>query len=88
MPSALYTQEQVFTFLAFIREQNCFKSIDGRVQRNIEVFNKLSDLYNERYPASPKTGNQLRTKFKSLKSIYIKERIKIAKSGEFYSRTC
>ena len=41
---AVFSDEEVVTFLAFVRETNTFKAIDGRVQRNIEVFNRLNSL--------------------------------------------
>ena len=46
---AVFSDGKVVTFLAFVRETNTFKAIDGCVQRNIEVFNRLTQLANDRH---------------------------------------
>ena len=82
---AVFSDEEVVTFLAFVRETNTFKAIDGRVQRNIEVFNRLTQLTNDRHhqdnDKNKKTGEQWRTKWKSLKKRFLDEKIKENQSG-------
>jgi hypothetical protein len=46
MPSAVFSDQEIITFLHFVRETGTFKAIDGRVQRNIEVFDRLAALTN------------------------------------------
>ena len=48
----LFSDDKIVTFLAVVRETNSFKHLDGRVQRNIDVYNKLADLTNERHSQS------------------------------------
>ena len=78
----VFTDDEVHTLLAFIRESNSLKYIDGRVQRNIDVFNKLAEQMNIRYPdRNKKTGEQIRTKWKNLKKTYLTEKLNASKSG-------
>ena len=72
MPAQLFTYEEIMTFLSFVRETNTLKQIDGRVQRNIDVFANLSSKMSERYPNNKKTAQQLRTKWKNLKGTVLK----------------
>ena len=77
-----FTDDEIQTFLEFIQDDRCyFKALDGRVQRNIDVFNKLAEKVNERFPNSQKTGGQWRTKWKNLKSHYLGEKREASKSG-------
>ena len=88
---AVFSDEEVVIFLAFVRETNTFKAIDGRVQRNIEVFNRLTKLTNDRHhqdnDKNKKTGEQRRTKWKSLKKRFLDEKIKENQSG-LWSSIC
>ncbi|XP_067951000.1 uncharacterized protein [Watersipora subatra] len=81
MPAMLFTSEEIETLLVLIRENTTFQEIDGRVQRNKKVFEKLSILLSDRCPGRPKTGEQLRTKWKRLKKVYLEEKIKSSQSG-------
>ena len=81
----MFSDGKVVAFLAFVGETNTFKAIDGRVQRNIEVFNRLTQLTNDRHhkdkDKNKKIGKQWRTKWKSLKKRFLDEKIKENQSG-------
>ena len=68
-----FTDDEIFTFLAQINETSSFKHIDGKSQRNIEVFNMLANKVKDRFPPG-KTGEQWRTKWKKLKVKYLEDK--------------
>lgn len=88
MPGSLFTDDEIFTFLAIVRETSTLKKIDGRVQRNKNVFAELATKLNEHFEhvdENAKTGEQVRTKWKSLKQTYLNEKRQASKSGMFTS---
>ena len=52
----MFTDEEILTFLEFVNSTNSFSRMDGRVQRNIDVFKMLAEKTGEQYPSSIKTG--------------------------------
>lgn len=84
MPACVFSDEEVKSLLRIIRETDAFRKIDGRVQRNEEVFNDIASIMNDgSQPENCKTAKQLRTKWKALKRIYLEEKKNQAKSGKF-----
>lgn len=80
--SATYTDDQIITFIAFVQETNSYAKTDGKVTRNIDVFRILAEKITARFPAEPpKTVEQWRTKWKSLRHKYIEEKTECNKSG-------
>ena len=79
----LFTDEVIITMLQFIREKNLYKKIDGRKTKNSEVYEGLAKDLNEHFGLQGKlTGQQVNTKWKSLKSQYYTEKMEQSKSGE------
>jgi hypothetical protein len=57
-----FQDEEVLSFIRLVKETNSFKHLDGRVQRNVEVFKRLAAMVNEKEKAD-KTPEQWRTKW-------------------------
>lgn len=86
MPT-IFSEQEVITFLHFVRETGTFKAINGRVQRNIEVFDRLANLTNERHNNDyyeKKEGHQWRSKWKTLKMRYLDEKLGTKKFGSYF----
>ena len=77
--SCIFTDQEILGFLDAIAEQNIYKKIDGKTQRNIDVFKDLA-----RRMGDEKTAEQWRGKWKSLKAKYLEEKRKSSKSGNYY----
>ena len=74
----LYTDEEILEFLSKIEELNVQKRIDGKTQRNIEIFRQLAEAME-----TDKTAEQWRVKWKALKAKYLEEKRKCSPSGVF-----
>ena len=83
--STKFTDDVIFAMLSLIRELKIFSKIDGRRERNSDVYNKLADAINNQFGLTEETkkltGTQCNTKWKSLKSTYREEKSKAGKSG-------
>ena len=84
MPNCVFTDNEIFTFLEFVRDSDAFRHLDGRVQKNIDVFKRLAQRTNEQMghgEDESKSGEQWRTKWKNLKKVYLAEKLEASKSG-------
>ena len=75
-----FTDDEIFTFISQIVETDSFRHIDGKSQRNSDVFNMLAGKVKDRFPPG-KTGEQWRTKWKKLKAKYLEEKRVSSRSG-------
>ena len=81
----LWSDAEVSTLLGFITDIDAVKMLDGKRQRNEKVFAKLHEMMKDR--GMDKSLQQIRCKYKKMKSIYLKEKTKCTKSGEcFYDK--
>lgn len=71
-----FTDQEIYHFLDLVKEENVYKKIDGKTQRNIHIFSSLSEKME-----GEKTGEQWRTKWKALKGKYLEEKRLSSKSG-------
>lgn len=72
----VFTDDEIFSFLTLIEETNVQKKIDGKTQRNSDVFKDLASQL-----GGDKSYEQWRTKWKALKAKYLSEKRESTKSG-------
>lgn len=83
MAPCSYTDDEMLTFIALIKETDSFRQLDGRIVRNAVVFTDLARQTAERHPACPaKTGEQWRLKWKGLRKKFLDEKQDASKSGK------
>ena len=75
----VFSDVEIFDFLTLVAEENVYRKIDGKSQRNIQIFTGLAAKMN-----GDKSAEQWRGKWKALKAKYLEEKRKASKSGDYY----
>ena len=68
---AVWTNAEIDTFLDYLIDENAYKILDSKRQKNQELYDKVSGLMKANN-GFDKTPNQCRTKFKLMKARYYK----------------
>lgn len=80
MPYVIWSDDETVKLIDIIQELDCLNILDGKRQRNADVFSQVAERMGE-----GKTMVVCRTKFKKLKERYKQENSASSKSGEHLS---
>ena len=85
-----WSHEEVVKLIGIIKDLDCQSILDGKRQRNAEVFLKVPTAIQADQPQpanNTKDMEQCRSKFKKLKEKHKQERIAQSKSGRLFLKT-